>query len=703
MLAIYKRELKSYFHSFIGLLFIGVTLFFLGLYFTVYNLVYGYPYFAYAISSCVIMFLISVPVLSMKIFAEERKNKTDQLILTAPVSIGKIVLGKYLALVTIFAIPTIIICIYPIIMQQFGVVPMGEAYIAILAFFLYGATCIAIGMLVSALTESQVIAAVLGFIILFLGYLMSSISSLISSTGNLLTKILGCFDLYTPFNNLLGGTLNISSLVYFLSIIVLALFLTSQSIQKRRYSVSVKSFSTGAYSTGMIAVVAAITVFVNIIVSEMPSTWTAIDMTTEQLYSITDQTKTFVNAMTEDVTIYVCVNEKAQDATLGQTLERYEDISDHITVEYVDPTVNPKFHTQYTSESITTNSLIFVSDRRSKVVDYSSIYESSMDYTTYTSTTTGYDGEGQITSALDYVTSDDMPKVYITEGHGEYSLSTSFNSALTKENVEYETINIMNYDTIPEDAACLIINAPVSDFSADDTDKVLTYLENGGKVIAITGYTDQAMSNFDEILSYMELSIADGLVVEEDANYYYQNPFYILPEVSSTTYTSGVYGNYYVFAPYAQGIIIENPDSEEISYSTILGTSDSAFSKVNITSDGDYSKAEGDVDGPFAIGVEAVKTVEAGEAVLVVYSCEQLFTDSADQMVSGANLMVFTNTISSFINNEVSVSIPVKSYDVSSLTLTQSNVVTIGLLAAVILPLFCLILGFVIWFGRRRR
>ena len=110
MLAIYKRELKSYFRSFIGFLFIAVTLFFLGLYFSVYNLMNGYPYFAYVVSSVTFLFMLTVPILTMRILAEEKRSKTDQLILTAPVSVGGIVMGKFLALLTIFAIPVAIIC-----------------------------------------------------------------------------------------------------------------------------------------------------------------------------------------------------------------------------------------------------------------------------------------------------------------------------------------------------------------------------------------------------------------------------------------------------------------------------------------------------------------------------------------------------------------------------------------------------------------
>ena len=703
MLAIYKRELKSYFRSFIGLLFIAVTLFFLGLYFTVYNLLNGYPYFAYSVSSVIFLFMLSVPILTMRILAEEKRSKTDQLILTAPVSVGAVVMGKFLALVTIFLIPTLIACVYPLIMANFGSVPMGEAYLSILAFFLFGTASIAVGVFISSLTESQVIAAVLSFAVLFLGYMMPSICSIISSTGNLLTRLLGCFDMYTPFANLLEGTLNIGSIVYFVSLTALVLFLTVQSIQKRRYSVSVKNLSFSAYSTGMIALAIAVVAAANLVIGEMPSSWTAIDLTSEKLYSLTDQTKEFVNNMQEDVTIYVIVNEDSQDTTLGQTLQRYDDLSDHITVEYVDPTVNPRFHTQYTDSTISINSLIVVSDKRNRVIDYSDIYESSFDYSTYTSTTTGYDGEGQITSALDYVLSDDLPKVYLTEGHGEYSLSSSFTDALTKENVEYETINLMDYDTVPEDTACLIINGPQSDLSADDADKVTSYLESGGKVILITGYTGSEMPNRDALLEYMGMSVADGLVVEQDQNYYYRSPYYLLPDVSADTYTSGIYGNYYIFAPYSQGILIADEEAEGMTYTTFLSTSESAYSKVDITNMENFEKSEGDIDGPFGVGVEAVKALEEGEATMVVYSCDQLFTDDANVMVSGANQMMFVNTVGGFVDHEVSVSIPVKSYQVSYLTVNQSDAVLIGLVTTIVLPVGCLAAGFVIWFRRRKR
>ena len=701
MIAIYKRELRAYLHSFIGLLFVAVSLFFVGLYCTNYHLINGYPHFAYTISGAIVPLLITIPVLCMKILAEERHNKTDQLIITAPVTVGQIVLGKYLALLTIFATPTAIIGIYPLILSHFGEMPLGETYTALLGYFLFGMAAIAIGVFISSLTESQVIAAVLSFGVLFLGYMMSAICGMISSSGNLLTKILSCYDLYTPYADLLNGILDVGSIVYFITITCLALFLATQAIQKRRYSVSVKQLSFGAYSSGMIVIAVVAAVVVNMIIGQLPVTWTTLDLTEQKLYSLTDQTKEYLKTLDEDITLYVLNNEESADDTVAKTVERYEALSDHITVTYVDPTVSPSFASQYTNDSLNMNSIIVESAKRSKALDYYDIYAMELDYSTYEYYITGYDGEGQITSAIDYVTSDDLPVVYMTEGHGESSFSSSFEKTLEKENMEYVSINLMDYEAVPENASSLLIYAPANDFNADDARKVIDYLDKGGKVIFVSGSYDVEMPNCQSILDYMNITLAPGLLVEANSSQYYQTPVYLLPKVGISTYTTGVYNKYYVFAPYTQGFVVPE-DSDTITYDSFLTTSDAAYSKTNLTST-TIEKEESDVSGPFAIGVEAVKQLEEGSATLVAYSCAQLFTDDASSMVSGANQLIFTNTITSFADHEVSISIPVKSYQVNYLIVNSSNVVLIGTLVTVILPMACLITGFVIWFKRRRK
>lgn len=723
MKAIFKREFKAYFHSFIGCLFIGAILFVTGIYVTVYDLLSGLPNISYALSGILFIFMISVPILTMRVLAEEQKQRTDQLLFTAPVPVGKAVLGKFFALAAVFTIPVLVICVYPLVLAVFGTVPLLESYVTILAFYLYGLTCIAVGVFLSSLTESQVIAAVLSFAALFVGYIMPGICNMISTTGNLLTRILGCFDMISRFDSLAGGTFDLRGVLYYITLIALSLFLTVQSIQKRRYSVSVRSLRMGAYSSTMVLAAVLADVLVNLLAAEIPTKYTTFDVTSNKLYSLTGETKELAENLTEDIQIYVLANESSQDVTLKKTLDQYAQLSGHIKVSCVDPVVNPKFYTSYTDAAVSRNSLIVVSDRRSKVIDYSTVYETSMDYTTYSSTVTGYDAEGQITGAIDYVTSDDMPKLYLLEGHGELAFETDFNDTIEKANIDYETINLLSYEAIPDDADGIVINAPTSDFSEDDTAKVLEYLKNGGNALIICTWTDKDMTNFHKILDYYEISVADGLVLEGKADSYYQSPFYILPTVEYDSVTGSV-GDSYIFAPYAQGLRYPEETGDDLTLFPLLTTSDEAFARADVENSGDYTKKENDEAGPFAIGIRAVKTGgqktaadtsddaaadtsagkdTAAESCALIFSSESLFTDAADVMVSGANMKLFAGALSALTKEEGGgIAIPVKSYDTGYLTVPQSNIILIGVLITVVLPFGILIAGFAVWFRRRR-
>ena len=315
MIAIYKRELKSYFTSVIACLFMAVTTLVAGIFFVYYNLQNGLTSM-YPVYQSLFILVFTVPILTMKIIADERRLKTDQLILTAPVSVGKIVMGKFMALTTIFAIPVLIMCLYPVILSKFGNMPFKTAYTNIFGLFLYGIAFIAIGMFISSLTESQVISAILSIVVLLLGYLMGSLTSMISSDGNILTKILGCFDLYSPMQDFLNGVITLSNVVYYISLTAVFLFLTCQSIQKRRWNVSKKFIGTGIFSTGFIAVVVALVVFVNLIAGTITSkeAWATADMTSTSLFSISSDTMKMLKGLDKDNTLYVMASKSEADS-----------------------------------------------------------------------------------------------------------------------------------------------------------------------------------------------------------------------------------------------------------------------------------------------------------------------------------------------------------------------------------------------------
>lgn len=288
MLAIYKRELKSYFHSMTVCVFIAFLVMFTGIYFMAYNLNAGYPYFSYTLSGSLIVFLVGIPLLTMRSFSEERKTKTDQLLLTAPVSLTKVVLGKYFAMVTVLAVPNVIFCLFPLLIKLQGTAYLLVDYSSIAVFFLLGCVYLAIGMFMSSLTESQIIAFISTFGILLLLYLWDGILSFLPSSAfsgmigilliltlivvyiyhmtknwmlaagieavgsaaalivyfvksslyeNLLTKLLGRLALADVFMNISSSNIvDVSGLLLYVSILIIFVFLTIQTIQKRRWS-----------------------------------------------------------------------------------------------------------------------------------------------------------------------------------------------------------------------------------------------------------------------------------------------------------------------------------------------------------------------------------------------------------------------------------------------------------------------------------
>ena len=276
MTAIYKRELKSYFQSMTGYVLIAFLVIFTGIYFMAYNLNSGYPYFSYVLMNINYVLIIIIPMLTMRSFAEERKNKTDQLLLAAPVKLFDIVMGKYLAMVTVFAVPCLIFCIFPIIIKSFGTAYLKVDYLSILMFFLLGCVYLAIGMFLSSLTESQIIAAVITFGVLLLIYLWGGmigivvfvtiaaliiyrmtgnwmIAGIIEAIGvvavvivsfvksslfeNILVNIMKKLYLADVFDNVAYNKLfDVSGLILYLSVAGVFIFLTMQSIQKRRWS-----------------------------------------------------------------------------------------------------------------------------------------------------------------------------------------------------------------------------------------------------------------------------------------------------------------------------------------------------------------------------------------------------------------------------------------------------------------------------------
>lgn len=711
MIAVYKRELKSIFHSMIGWVFMAVILFFAGLYFTAYNLGQGYPYFAYALSSISFVLMIVVPVLTMRIMAEDKKQNTDQLLYTAPVPAYHVILGKYFSMLTVFLFPVLLVSIYPLFLSILGKVPYADTYVSILGFFVFGASCIAIGQFASSLTENQIVAAVLAFLLLYLGYMMKGISGLLFTGENIATKILNVYSFSSRISTFFDGVFDIPSFLYFLTLIAVFLFFTCQVIQKKRWSVATKRIRRGAFSTGLIVVVITVSILANYGVSLLPDSMKQFDVTNEKLYQISEQTEEMLRNLNEDVTIYILADEKNQDTVVEKTLAKYEASSDHISLVYKDPSLYPEFASGYGENSLKNNSLIVESKKRYKVVSYGDLYKREVDYSTYTEKVTGYDGEGQLTSAIAYVTSEEMPKLYQITGHGETTLSGDILASIQKENVDIESINLLKYDAIPEDAAGILVLAPKADYTQEDAQKIDDYLNNGGKAIFITTWTQEGNPVLTGIFEKYGLSLANGVVADPDADYYYQNPYYLLPDVKTSAISSSLVRNKrLVFMPYAQGILVEESDDESDDESNqgpvvqqIFVTSDKAYSKNNMQDMQTWEKEDGDTNGPFALGVYVTQMFDKEEMKFLWLTSENFLSNEANMTVSGANFELITNMVGQMSEKETSISIPVKEYKVSNLTVPRSVFYIGGATVMFLIPVIMLLSGLVIWLGRRKK
>lgn len=287
MIAVLSHELRSYFHSFTAYVFGAFLLAVVGFGAMLYNLQAAVSNFEYVLGFGTIIFVVIVPILTMRVIAEERRQKTDQLLYSLPISTTQIVLGKYLALLVVYLIPLAIISIYPLIFAQFGEVYLPTSYGSLVAIFIMGAALVAVGVFISSLTDNQGLAAGVGIAVILFNYYSVSLSEYVSSTAlgsaialavlvlalgiliryltgsemlayvvclgimavlclisflnpgaleGMLPAIMKKLSLFDRFNTFVNGVFDLTAIVYYVSVILLFLFLSVQSLEKRRYN-----------------------------------------------------------------------------------------------------------------------------------------------------------------------------------------------------------------------------------------------------------------------------------------------------------------------------------------------------------------------------------------------------------------------------------------------------------------------------------
>ncbi|MBQ7624659.1 MAG: GldG family protein [Clostridia bacterium] len=453
----------------------------------------------------------------------------------------------------------------------------------------------------------------------------------------------------------------------------------------------------------VIAAVAAV-LLLNAVVAKLPKTVTKIDLTDNGSFKLTRQTEDIANGLSGDVDLYLVCDTSSEPADIKyikQLLERYESLTPKIKVHVIDPALEPDFTTRYTSVEVENGSVIADGPRRSKVVAYSDIF--AMDRATLAQTgkvDVNFKGEEAITAALSFVDSDAVPRVYVTQGHGEKVPDDGVLKSVWAENYEIEELSLLSVEKIPDDVSCVIMSAPESDISAREAEILQNYLDRGGSFYLLTTYGNAETPNLYGIMAGYGLSLEKGFVIDSDPNYCFAGrPYYVMPDNNYHTVTAPLYANgLRVLLRMPQGINISSDLPEGVEATALLFSSKSSISKVSEDVK-TLEKEEGDASGPFSLGVAAQK----GESRVVWFGSADLVVDEIDAYVSGSNRDMFINALAWLSDWEQTISIRSTAVNASKLAPTDLQRSVWGIVYPALLMVVILCVGAVVYIRRRKR
>ncbi len=447
--------------------------------------------------------------------------------------------------------------------------------------------------------------------------------------------------------------------------------------------IGTKAFRKGSYSTVIMVVIIAIVIAANVMFSKLPTAARNIDVSSNNLYSIGDTTHSVLDGLKNDVEIIVIKDKESTDKRISTLLAKYADYSDHIKVTYKDPVLYPSVLTTYDTEE---NNIVIKCDATDKTtkVAFSDIIVTSTSY--YGSTyETSFDGEGQLTKAIDYVSNENNKLIYTISGHGESDLGKNISGLISKSNFNVKSVNLLVDNGIPDDCDMLICNQPTKDLADDELKLLRKYMENGGKMTVVLADTTTKTPNFDALMADYGISKVNGYIADTE-RYYGQNVYQIFPNYSSGDITGKFGSEEYTLLFGSLGLKVEKTDG--VTVDEFLTTSNKGAAVVG---ENDYT------EGKYTLAAAATKD----ESRFTVFGSASIIDDKFTSYYTNLmDLQVFMNSITSNFDDVSNISI-----DSISLQTTYNTIANgsgIGAIFIGIIPVALLILGFLRWFGRRK-
>lgn len=463
-------------------------------------------------------------------------------------------------------------------------------------------------------------------------------------------------------------------------------------------SFGARSVRMGLYSAAVTVMVLAILIGVNTFMGALPSDATVIDLTADSLFTLSQQSKDLMRSLDKDVTMYWIVQTGVEDDTVENLLDRYSGNSSHIETVKLDPDLNPTFIKNYPDEEMNNNGVLVVCGERYRYVDIEDIYTETFSYETY-DYIYEFDGENAITSAIDYVTSDNLPVIGLLTGHQEWELDDTYERALTLENFLTQQVSLADGQTVPEDVDILLINQPVTDISPEEATRISQFLEKGGDLLLVSNISNtETFDNLYGLMGNYGMEAVPGVVFEADSQYYYYNAFELMPQLNSHGITDPVISSSgAVLLPEAHGILLSETPPQNATLTSLLDTSDSAFSKTGEWPLETYEKESGDIDGPFSLAAICSQT-----DTHVMWVSGGYVLNSASSSYSN-NMDFFMNSMHWMSQRENRISIRPKPLEEEHLIINAQSASTMNLLLLGVIPLCYLGVGVYIFFRRKRK
>ena len=470
-------------------------------------------------------------------------------------------------------------------------------------------------------------------------------------------------------------------------------------------SLNTRSFRMGSYSFILTAIVLAIVIAVNLMVNALPDRITHYDISSAKIFTFTSNTKAIVTRLNEDVTINWIVQAGQEDEILGTLLEKYEKLSDHVKVVKKNPDIYPAFASQYTSEDIHNNDLIVICGDRSRHVRVTDIYmQDTSESVSGGNVNVNFDGEGQITSAINYVTREKLPKIYYLLGHEELEFTNCVKAAITKANYDISGISLLGAQSVPEDADMILIFSPQVDITEPEKDLLEEYILNGGSVMLVSGIPVYGEApNIYDLCWDFGFDKQPGVVIEpKNDRYVFGQPYSLLAEINEGDITNPlIEENRLVIVPISQGMIQREEMPDNYLITQMLNASDTSYSKLAGLNLENFDKEDGDIDGPFCLS--ALIEMKDTEGKLVILSTDFFCDDDFNGNSAGANMDFFINAFNYLIGDNDYITVRATTVKTETLTISQSegNILKVAMLG--VIPVAFLMSGLVELLRRRKQ